>query len=928
MLTLSEGDLDPEAAWLAGPGCDPSIRRGLMLRLEPPSGWQQAEDPYEAVRPWLSRVEALFQARPDLARFVQLGRRPDRVFHPNAYAFLAEKVSTILRSIRGDASLVLGTLGAGAEEWLDTIDAPRLAPYLHGASLEEPGDLKAWMGRLAARFPALPVWLHVGDEGGGPATWLSRVREARQHNVRCVVIRAESDSAMERSVLALVRGIPARFILDPGPSGLESIAGAPLLELMDPLGPEKVAVLAPGPAQRVSLSPGPVSQTRASDLESGTAVAFSSQLPQGASGVLWIDLPETSTPLLLRYVPAQQPRGAAETVGVTEERTLTAEEIIAGLRAFEMAQERIVQHYRAQATISYHYRADALNESIDVLSVNRFYWKERVGEYEETSLYVNGARWHGAPPSLPFVSAETVKEVPLEIRLDQSYDYELKGESEVDGRPAWELAFHPHDPSSGLYSGAVWVHRQSFARLRLKLVQHALKEPITSKLDEIEYAPIEGAGVPQTVWLPVRGYRQMVFTVLGRAVAVERRVSWEEFSINAPGFDESRHQAYASGQPIMREDESGHSFRVRQPDGTYRVEEESLRNVALFGGLGGSTDGGVGGPFAGLNYFDFDWRGTGTQVDVAFAGVMLDVAWTDPALGKSPWELTVEGRVTAFPDRFKRVDGEGRRSEEDLEVLEQGLTSTLGRPVTSFSKAEVRLDLAYDNYGPDDDTDTAFVAPPTRPVGIATGRWRNNRMGWSTDVWFSAGHRFGWEDWGVPGSEVPGASGSADQDDFQRWGITLLKALYPSTHNRVSLGVTWQDGHGLDRFSRYRIGDFRNARVRGYNSYDVTFSRGVTGQAAWLTSLTRAGISLDLSLDGALIENDEDFEGYAWIAGGGAAVSWNGPWGTLLSARTGFGLGSSLDLGSSGFSIRLIMIKTWDRWPWGHQDRQTTPPTP
>jgi hypothetical protein len=918
VIPVSVDDLEPEAGWLAGEGCDATLRRSLLLRLEPPVSWQQAADPYGDVQPWLDRLERFLQARPDLARTVQLGVRPDRAFDPASYTFLVEKVSTLMRSIDTDSVLVLGSVGDGAEAWMDALDAARLAPYIRGLALEEPVDLPAWSVRAAERFTGLPVWLHTGAALPDPEAWLQRLRQARGLGIRCVTAQAEPDAPLGRAVVALARRLPARLLIDSGPSGLQTVGGGALVEFLDPLGPERIAVLPAGAARRVALGPGPVAQTRVLDLVTGEAVPVGTVRPEGEKGPLWLDVPEAASLLLVSYVPSREPHGEAETVGVTGEHEPTAEEILAGLRAFEAAQARALQHYRAKATLSYHYRAEALNESIDVRSVNRFYWKDRVGEYEEIELYVNGARWKGPAPSLPFIAAEKVKEVPLEIRLDQSYRYTLKGRAEVNGEPAWELAFDPVQEGT-LYSGSIWVHRDTFARLRLRLVQHEVKEPITSNIDDIEYGLVDNAG-GAPLWLPVKAYRQMVFTVLGRTVAVERRVLYDEFAINTEEFEQSRQQAYASGQTILREDAQGISSGIRQADGTWKTQSESPRNVAFFGGMGASSGGGLGTPFAGMNYFDFNWRGTGTQLDVAFAGVLLDVAWTDPSLGGSPWELTVEGRATAFPDRFKKVDHDGRRREEDLEVLEQGMMLSLAHPVSSFGKAELRVDASFDNYSASDETDPAFVLPPTRPVIVETGRWRQHQKGWGIDAWFSAGHRFAWQDWGVPGSTLPGASGLADQNSFQRWGLTVLKSFYPSQRGKLSFGTTVQAGRELDRFSRFRIGDFRNARVRGYNSDDITYDRGVTGQISWLTSVPGTGLSVDVSVEGAVIENDDDFQGRAYLTGGGLAVSWNGPWGTLLSARTGFALGSDLDLGSGGLSLRLIVIKTYDRWPWQRGD--------
>jgi hypothetical protein len=415
----------------------------------------------------------------------------------------------------------------------------------------------------------------------------------------------------------------------------------------------------------------------------------------------------------------------------------------------------------------------------------------------------------------------------------------------------------------------------------------------------------------------------MVFTVLGRSVVVERRVAWEEFAINAPVFEQGREQAYASGRPVLRDDETGYSYLVKEGDVIRTRQAESLRNVALFGGIALNSDLSLGTPFAGLNYFDFNWRGSGTQLDVAFAGPLLDVAWTDPAVGRSRWDISVEGRVAGLPGRFKKVTGSGRRSEEDLKVLEERMFLTVGRHLSPYQKIDLQAELAYDNFNRAAGADPDFVLPPTRPAATVAARWRYLRAGYALDLWYSQGRRLGWGDWGLPQDPNLTASttdepsgGSGDDLSFQRWGMGLVKSFYPGRLQKVSLGGALLAGRDLDRFSQFRIGEFRNTRVRGFNSFDITFDRGATAQVEWKFTLPRGGASVELSLEGAVIENEEDFHNREYLAGSGVAVSFTGPWGTLMSLRSGFGLGGSIDVRSSGASVRLVIIKTWDRWPF------------
>jgi len=914
----------------------------------------------------MASLDRFVQAHVSRIRVFQLGHLPEKRFEPNAYAFLTEKVGTLLRSHDPGASLVFGALGSGASAWLQAIPPNRVAPYVKALALQDPIDLSAWVPDLAAAYPAVPLWLHA--EPGDNVSILRRLHEARSAGVATFFARAEYPGSAG-ALLNLARALPSRFVIerDPpvvaihetrgpprpapsdeaaeGPPGEPPAAAEPLGHFMDPLGPERAVVLppargGPGEGMRVTIGPDPLRGARAFDLESGRELALSISLAEAGAGATLVSVAPAAGPVLLRYTSERGPRGAAETVGVTAEYEMTAEEIIARQRAFDAAQQRGLRHYTAKAILSYHYRAETLNEAIDVTSVNRFFWRGGVGEYDETELFINGARWRGKAPSLPFIQAEKVKEVPIEIRLDASYTYRLEGRQEVDSHPCYVLAFEPVDRERSLFSGRVWVDERTFARRRIRLVQHGLKDPITSNADEIEYG--EAAGPDRAYWLPLRGSRQMIFTVLGRTVAVERRAVYEEVSVNAPDFEQRRSQAYDSGRPILRDDETGYVYLVKESDGILTRRTDSLRNVAFFGGIGFNAEPSIGFPFAGINYFDFNWRGTGTQLDVAFAGPFLDVAWTDPRLGRSRWELSAEGRLFGLKDRFKRVTDIGFMDDEDLRVLEERALLTLARPVGAFGKTEVQLDLEFDNFDRAEHTDGAMVLPATSLTAATTGRFKYTRGGYLFDLWLSSGHRFGWEDWGLPG----GGGGVAGDDAFQRWGASLLKAFYPGALQKVSLGATLNAGRRLDRFSRFRIGDFRNVRVRGYNGADITFDRGATGQIGYLVALPRGGVSVEFSAEGALIENEEDFgarprldpdvsqrtrsrfepDGIRErVVGGGAGVSFSGPWGTLVSVRGGWGIVSTLDINGGTGSFRVLFIKTFDHWPWGSRPSEPPP---
>jgi hypothetical protein len=225
-----------------------------------------------------------------------------------------------------------------------------------------------------------------------------------------------------------------------------------------------------------------------------------------------------------------------------------------------------------------------------------------------------------------------------------------------------------------------------------------------------------------------------------------------------------------------------------------------------------------------------------------------------------------------------------------------------------------------------------------------TARWRYHRYGYLLSLWASTSHRFGWKDWGLPG----GDSGGPGDSDYRKWGFDAIKGFYPGHLQKISLGASANAGDGLDRFSRFQVGDFGSVRIRGYNGSGITFDRGVSARATYQFTLPRGGVSLEVGAEGAVIENHEDFglpvpplfrrvrvngaeppaSFRQHVVGGGLGVSWSGPWGTLMSVRSAWAITSSLPVHSSATAWRLIVIKTFGRWPFHSKGSTEAPATP
>ena len=66
-------------------------------------------------------------------------------------------------------------------------------------------------------------------------------------------------------------------------------------------------------------------------------------------------------------------------------------------------------------------------------------------------------------------------------------------------------------------------------------------------------------------------------------------------------------------------------------------------------------------PILGLNYLNFDFKGTGNQLALLFGGVFIAGNLQNPKLGRTPFDLSVDFFGIAVPGTDLRFDAAGER---------------------------------------------------------------------------------------------------------------------------------------------------------------------------------------------------------------------------------------------------------------------------
>jgi hypothetical protein len=882
------------------------------------------------VEDWIAKVGNFARRAGNNVSAYQIFTAPARGYSPRDYAYRLKRAAVAIRSAGHKVRIVSGALGADDAEWTRRLFAADAAPYVDVLAAAGPSSLPAVLEMRDTLHPRASVWVTDAEvDPEAPRASVTRAYlEAYARRAEVILFSAAPPKtapglgdflAWLRSQFppGLVPGSAAALPFDAGAATWGPEAGAraeiEALAFFDTARREGIAAYrspSSRPERRVHFRmKTPVESLELIDPETGTAAPIAPSVPAG--GVIFV--PVRADHLLLRYrvpvavVPVQESVKVGAAVG------LSAEEIIALERQFRAAQEARLRHYEARAVVALHYRIALVAESIDVVSDNRLYVQDGRQDYEQTDLRVDGVRWRGkTPPHLPFLQPDKVKEVPLDIALDEGYRYELLGRERVDGRDCYVLAFEPIAKDRSLYEGRVHIDSVIFARVRMEAVQNGLKEPLRSNRVTYRFAPVGPAG--EAFWLPTEVKGQMVFEVLGQNLVVEREATYSEFAINQEGFGERVRGALASGRPIFRDTEEGF-YRVEARDGQEQLESVGApRNVFLVVGASAGFDGEPGFPFAGVNFFDFDFKGSGTQFDLAWAGPFADISWTDPALthpaaGRRPVALTLQGTLSALPRRDKNARSSGTDSGETVEILSESVRGAVALPMGHFAKWTLEARATYMNFSTHDDTDETFILPPTSTEGSLGLRLEFNRSGYIASAWGEAARRSDWKAWGLPGSPF-----DPEDRDFTRIGLELKKAFYLGTARKLNFGLSGFLGRGLDRFSRFELGDFRSARVRGFNGSGIHFDRGAIAEAAYSFTIGQ-GLRVDASLGQGWIEGEDDFgPGYERVLGAGLGLQFSGPWSTLVNVRLSRGLDSTIPDKGGGGDMRVTFFRTFDRW--------------
>lgn len=831
---------------------------------------------------------------------------------PSDFAFLLKRAAVAITGGQPDARVIAGPLAADPER-LRTLYEEEVAAYVDGIALvpTDSGTLATALETLGELDPGKPV---VVDALPWPATatrTLVMAAANAQAGVDVTLFDFRDQPAEALAPLKLLaREFQGDLSFDPYslPRGAQGawtfVRGSDLglRVIVEAAGEEPVPLTFDDPQLR--------SPTRI-DLESGEDRPVFDQR-RLTKGLLVPVEPQGEVALLrLERMTAEELEGLEEEVTVADERQLPVEEILRRLQAFEDAQARKLTTYTATHTMHLRFRLGNGLDTIEATFEGDFFYRRGQGfDWAWETFYINGVKWRGKKlPEIPLVQPEKAATLPLEINFDKKYTYRLRGTDTTEGRDCWVVDFEPLEvvPGKSLYQGTVWIDRTLYARVKTRALQVGLEGEVISNEETVFFTPIDAQGQPgpwaaESYFLPLRITGQQLLSVLNATTQVEKENLLTAVRLNPQDFETVRQAALDSDVTMVRDTQAGLRYLVKDEDGEGRVVQEGFDSDRLFllGGVfyDNSLDFPL--PLAGVNYLSFDFRGSGNQVNVFFAGALLVANVAEPRLFGSRWDAGVNlfGFFIDSEDTLYR-DGE----EVEPEAVEDRVARAslfLGRPLGNFTKLDFAYELEQRSYGRADDTAEDFIVPNDTLIHGLKTELTYSRSGYRLSGEVAFHQRDDWEFWGLPGND----EFDPEQEDYLLWEASVAKTWWLPKFTKLGVELEHLDGEDLDRFSKYDYSFFGDARVRGYPSGLV---RASDSNGLHLNYGFDLGELLRVEVNGDAVWANDDATGLdnELLAGVGLNGTVVGPWQTIVNFDIGFPVEGPAD----DFVAYLVFLK-------------------
>jgi hypothetical protein len=593
---------------------------------------------------------------------------------------------------------------------------------------------------------------------------------------------------------------------------------------------------------------------------------------------------------------------------------LGVNEIIARWQQYREAQKLRLDNYQAYSFMNLHFEGTNVAQAFDIAMRHRQFF-ERGGkmEFVQTEFYVNGVKFsnkHEFP--LPQLEPEKVLTQPLELTLNERYTYKLLGTEQIEGAQCYVVGVEPKALDETLYSGKIWIDGVSFREVRQTLSQRGAKSNIVVNVETQNFTLIDdGQGNKFNLLSSISA--QQTLNAAGRDFQLQRTLKFSDYSINSPRSANDLAAARRTDAPMYQETDQGlRELKIKNGERVLQQTSDK-RIVSLVGGAmyGGTFDFPI--PIAGISMADFDFRHSGSQLSVFFAGPILA---TNISKQHGPkYRLSADLALSALPSENRiycaavpsstACIGKTPDTEvtaEEIWSWEQTIGGRATWQATHHFSATAYTYLAYDIFRRTSDTASTYE-PPRNGVKLLPGiQVRLTDKGYIFTADGTRGQRFDWRAFGYSSSTA------RPQNAYTLYDADLNKDYYIRKFTKGGWDLAYFGGDQLDRFSRYFPSFFSSPRIHGLPGGTDSFD------AIAMSNVHYGFNVMDLmKFEGmysyARARNLDESSHFKKFDGVEANFNTAGPMGTLIQGTVSYALDGNIARYNSRWGMIIMVFK-------------------
>jgi hypothetical protein len=612
----------------------------------------------------------------------------------------------------------------------------------------------------------------------------------------------------------------------------------------------------------------------------------------------------------------------SNTVEVKSGVELSVEEIIARWQQNREAQKQKLENYMASSFMSLHFETTNLEPGFDFsMQFEQFFSRDGAMELAQKEFYINGVKYgKNQEFPLPEIEPEKVVTQPLELKLNERYEYKLLGTEQINGAMCFVVGVEPKVQDEALYSGKIWIESTTFREVKQYLSQRSIKSNVLVNVETQNYELFRDEKGNQCNLLRSISAQQLL-NAAGRDFLLQRTVQFSDYVINTPQFSSALAAEHDSNDPMYRDTDQGLRPLRKKSGERVLVDQNAKRVKALVSGLMYEGTFNFPIPFLGTSTVDFDFHHTGAQLSTFFAGPILISDLSKQYRPK--FRVAVDLALTGVPGQNRIYSNNVELLQGEAWTWEQTAGLRASWQATTHLSVTASNYFAYDNFLRTSQADESYELPRNGLNVLPGLELKYTRNGYVFDAQGTRGQRIGWRPFGCASLAPPPAGcGSTSpnpppenvllvqrpQNAFTLYDAVLNKDYYIRKFTKGGWDLEYWGGDQLDRFSRYFPSFLTSPRLHGIPPGTDTFD------ALAMANVHYGFNVMDLvKVDGmyAYARGRNLDESLQFRKFDGLELNFNtpGPLGTLLQGTVSYALDGNIPRYNSRWAVYILMFK-------------------